>query len=392
MKIITTAMLLSLALPLLSQRASAQQTQTQIAVSGGVATDQRGVHSSAITVAPTLTLQPSAGVSMQLGGNATRFSTEVWSLGASAALSGRNPLGRFAALTLGANGSASTFASGASGTFVLGDVVPAVEILAGPVTLFGGVRATAGRSTQPGIVAAPPPIFGGPRDAPSIVETATAAGPLFGAALRLNGSAGTMQVGAREDRLHVANETLIDRSISLVAAHDRMTVGASIGRRSAPGENVIFASVSTSLRLTSDVSLDVAAGRYPRNPVLNTPAGRYASAGLSLHFGAADRAPELPRPSGVRSPRAGKTRLSIHASDARRVEVAGDFTEWKFVAASRAANGVWYADLTIPPGQYRYAFRINGTEWRVPDGATAVDDGFGGKSAWITVPGRRTSR
>lgn len=392
MRITTTAMLLSLALPLLSQRASAQQTQTQIAVSGGVATDQRGVHSSAITIAPTLSLLPASGVSLQLGGNATRFSTQVWSLGANAALSGRNPLGRFAALTLSANGSASTLASGASGTFALGEIVPAVELFAGPLTLFGGVRATAGRSSQPGIVAAPPPIFGGPRDAPSIVETTSGAGPLFGAALRLNGSAGSMQLGAREDRLHVADETLVDRSISLVAAHDRITVGAALGRRSAPGENVTFASVSTSLRLTSDVSLDIAAGRYPTNRVLNTPAGRYASAGLSLHFGGVDRAPELPRPSGVRSPRAGMTRLSIRAPDARRVEVAGDFTEWKFVAASRAANGVWYADLTIPPGQYRYAFRINGTEWRVPDGATAVADGFGGKSAWITVPGRNVGR
>jgi hypothetical protein len=46
---------------------------------------------------------------------------------------------------------------------------------------------------------------------------------------------------------------------------------------------------------------------------------------------------------------------------------------------------VWYADLKIPPGQYRYAFRVNGIEWRVPDGATAVKDDFGGKSAWLTV-------
>jgi 1,4-alpha-glucan branching enzyme len=86
------------------------------------------------------------------------------------------------------------------------------------------------------------------------------------------------------------------------------------------------------------------------------------------------------------------TRLALRAPDARVVELAGDFTEWKFVAASRAANGVWYADLRIPPGQYRYAFRIDGTDWLVPDGATAVDDGFGGKSAWITVPGRNVGR
>ena len=67
------------------------------------------------------------------------------------------------------------------------------------------------------------------------------------------------------------------------------------------------------------------------------------------------------------------------------MDVAGDFNEWTPVPATRAANGVWYADLRIAPGQYRYAFRVNGKEWRLPHGATAVDDGFGGKSAWLTV-------
>ena len=31
------------------------------------------------------------------------------------------------------------------------------------------------------------------------------------------------------------------------------------------------------------------------------------------------------------------------------------------------------------------AFRVNGKEWRVPEGAVAVDDGFGGKSAYVTI-------
>jgi hypothetical protein len=51
----------------------------------------------------------------------------------------------------------------------------------------------------------------------------------------------------------------------------------------------------------------------------------------------------------------------------------------------RADNGVWYADLNLPPGEYRYAFRIDGKEWRVPEGVAAADDEFGGKSAWLTV-------
>ena len=357
MKILTTAMLLSLARPLCGGHALAQQTQTQIAVSGGVVTDQRGVRSSAIAFAPTLTLQ-SSSVALQLGGNATRFATQLWSIGGSATVHAREPLGRFAALTLTASGSASRLASDASASFATGDIVPALEASLGPVTVYGGARAATGHATQPGVAAGPPPIIGGPNPR-SVNGTATSAarlGPVYGAVLRLAGDAGAVQLSARHE----------------------------------PADGTA-AGVTASLPIARDISFEVGAGSYPVNHLLNTPEGSYATAGLSLRFGGARR-PSLPKPAGVRAPPPGMTRLALRAPDARGVEVAGDFTEWKFVAASRAANGVWYADLRIPPGQYRYAFRINGTEWRVPDGATAVDDGFGGTSAWITVPGRDVGR
>ena len=85
----------------------------------------------------------------------------------------------------------------------------------------------------------------------------------------------------------------------------------------------------------------------------------------------------------------GFTRLVIRADDASRVDVAGDFTNWKPIATHRAPNGVWYVDLRIAPGQYRYAFRVNGSEWRVPEGVTAVNDDLGGKSAWLVVSAPR---
>jgi hypothetical protein len=72
--------------------------------------------------------------------------------------------------------------------------------------------------------------------------------------------------------------------------------------------------------------------------------------------------------------------------------VAGDFTNWKPIAMHRAPNGVWYVDLKIPAGQYRYSFRENGRAWRAPDGVATVDDDFGGKSAWLTVSPSNTAR
>jgi 1,4-alpha-glucan branching enzyme len=86
--------------------------------------------------------------------------------------------------------------------------------------------------------------------------------------------------------------------------------------------------------------------------------------------------------------------VSIAAADARRVEVAGDWNQWRPVPLRRADNGVWYLDLAIAPGVYRYAFRIDGQTWQVPRGVAAVDDGFGGKSAWLTVgqPGHASTQ
>jgi hypothetical protein len=195
----------------------------------------------------------------------------------------------------------------------------------------------------------------------------------------------SLQLGAREDRMRVSDVAIADRALSLSASQGIVAVSLNAGSRQASDENVTFGSGGISVALSPAVALDVGAGRYPRNRLLGTPGGDFMSAGLSFRFGGGGREPSLPEARGPRPPERGITRLTLDAPDARRVDVAGDFNDWMPAAASRAANGVWYADLKIPPGQYRYAFRINGTEWRVPHGATAVDDGFGGKSAWLTV-------
>src|SRR5439155_4056224 len=125
------------------------------------------------------------------------------------------------------------------------------------------------------------------------------------------------------------------------------------------------------------------AGSYPSNRLIGTPAGRYLNLGLSLRTGRSS--PAETAPDGAAAPMFGFTRLAIRAEDTKRVDVAGDFTNWKPIAARRASNGVWFVDLRIPSGQYRYAFRVDGNTWQIPEGATAVDDDFGGKSAWLIV-------
>ena len=385
---LTATLLVVMASFIIPGHAGAQGApRARVAVTGGIATDQRGVQSSAVTVAPVIDLAPDPSLAIRFGAEATRFATRAWALGVNGAVSGRSALAGSLALTLDASATATRLQGDAPGSFAIADAVPALELRVGSVALFGGARASAGRASRAGVVPGQPPLFGGPDGSATTVAT-TATGPLFGATITVTGAdASSLRLVAREDRLATAAASAIDRSVTLAAARGSLAVSAGATMRRGTEEGT-FGSVGLSLRLTPDVSLDAAAGRYARSVVLGTPGGRFASAGMSLRLGGGAADDRMARAAGVPAPRAGITRLTLRAPRARRVEVAGDFTDWKFVAAVRAANGVWYADLRIPSGQYRYAFRVDGTEWRVPDGATAVDDGLGGRSAWITVPTR----
>jgi hypothetical protein len=161
--------------------------------------------------------------------------------------------------------------------------------------------------------------------------------------------------------------------------------------RNEPEARAAFGSGAVSLSVNPLVAVELNAGSYPANRLIGTAGGRFMNLGLSVRTGRMSR--DVPKAEGIPAPASGLTRLAIRDDGAQRVEVLGDFTNWKPIATTRASNGVWFVDLRIPPGQYRYAFRVNGTTWKVPDGAPAADDDFGGKSAWITVrstPGSTT--
>jgi hypothetical protein len=371
----TCAVLLSI----YSSRAYAQQSAS-LALTGGVATDQRGVQSNALTIAPGLRLD-GAQSSIQLGGSATKYETSIWSLGAAAAFAAREPIGSHAAMTLDASASITKLGGSFDARYGEAAVLPAIQVAIRRLTLFGGARAAGGsatirtKTTQAELLGPTP-------GSESVRETRGGAGPVYGALLALSPTA---RIGGREERMTVAGADIIDRSLSMDVSAGRLRLGAAAGERMADDERAGFGSVSASIDLTSAASLDVAAGRFPRNRLLGTPAGSFFTAGVSLRTGGALADPPQPKPSGAPAIPRGMTRLALRAADATRVELAGDFNNWRPTPATRSANGVWYADLRIEPGQYRYAFRVDGRDWRVPDGATAVDDGFGGKSAWITV-------
>lgn len=78
------------------------------------------------------------------------------------------------------------------------------------------------------------------------------------------------------------------------------------------------------------------------------------------------------------------------APKAASVSLVGDFNDWDPTRSPmRTAQGIWATVVPLAPGRYRYAFLVNGVEWRAdPAAPTALDDEFGAPSSVVTVARR----
>ena len=80
------------------------------------------------------------------------------------------------------------------------------------------------------------------------------------------------------------------------------------------------------------------------------------------------------------------------APQATSVSLVGDFNDWDPKRSPmRTANGIWATVVQLAPGRYRYAYLVNGAEWRADPGAPTVpppDDEFGKPSSVVTVGGK----
>ncbi|HEV2672169.1 MAG TPA: isoamylase early set domain-containing protein [Gemmatimonadales bacterium] len=94
-----------------------------------------------------------------------------------------------------------------------------------------------------------------------------------------------------------------------------------------------------------------------------------------------------------RGPRPDAFQFVLVAPQAASVALVGDFNDWDPARAPMhaARGGVWATMIPLAPGRYRYAFLVNGVEWRADPGApTARDDDFGTPSSVVTVGGHGT--
>lgn len=357
---------------------AAQGTTARVLVGGGTATDLRGVRSAAYSLAPSLVLAPDPEVALSIGARGTRFNGGEWSLAGSGAFALRGRLG--AGLSLLLNGSGDAVRTSYHATYLSADGIPSVEWRRGAFSLWAGAHAATARTTSESFVAHPTLVPGTGRLSRSVL------GPAFGGTLQLAGLEGrSAGLSYREEHSRPEGVPVVDRTAGLNLSQGLLTLNASIGRRFAADESRMFGGGRLALAVTPAVALIGAAESYPSNRLTGTPGGRAFTAGLSLSLGGPRGLRPLPQPAGVPRPPAGATRLALAAPEASRVEVAGDWNGWQPVALTRSTNGVWYADLPILPGVYRYAYRIDSKTWEVPKGVAAVNDGFGGRSAWLTV-------
>lgn len=390
MKPNTLAMVSALLLAAAAGPAAAQSSALQVAATTGTATDERGVRSSVVTLAPSLLVTNGPNLTFTLGANATRFSSTASQFGGSTALSAATPVSP-AGFAFAVNTGASATQASFNATFAQADLTPAVNWTAGALTLVGGVHLASGYTAISQTTTTQSP--GGPLQPSQPVQTTqlvsesrSASAPSYGADLRFGaGTAVATLISVREEPTHVGGMLVTDQLLGATMNFAGGTsLSALLGHRDAPDERLGFASASVAVPIAGDLSLTMAGGQYPSNRLTGAAGGQFFSMGVSLRFGG-PRGPALPQPAGVSAPAPQTTRLAIRAGDADSVAVAGDWDAWKQVPATRASNGVWYVDLPLKAGEYRYAFLVDGREWRVPEGAVAVDDGFGGKAAYVTV-------
>jgi hypothetical protein len=83
----------------------------------------------------------------------------------------------------------------------------------------------------------------------------------------------------------------------------------------------------------------------------------------------------------------GFVRFRIHAPQAKRIAIAGDFNSWdpKASPLRRGENGWWEAAFPLAPGKYEYAYVVDGVWTTPPEAKITVDDGFGGRNGVLQV-------
>lgn len=188
-------------------------------------------------------------------------------------------------------------------------------------------------------------------------------------------------------------------------ANDRVDLLAAAGMRTGVAgydeSPDPWASVNATAWLLRTVGITAGIGSYPSDPGQDLPAARYVTLGvrmaprsargsttvLSADVLTASTPTVQPALTVVDGPGGRRTIRFRAASVAQRVEIMGDFTDWMPVPMNPTQSpGGWTISLPISSGVHQVNVRLDGGEWAVPAGLTAVRDEFGGSVGLLLVP------
>jgi hypothetical protein len=172
-----------------------------------------------------------------------------------------------------------------------------------------------------------------------------------------------------------------------------LLVGGRLASRGVPTGG--WGSATLAVRLSSPLSLVVGAGTASGGRFALDGEHRYVTLGLRIRPRLAsvttgDRSTSVATASelAVVPLGGGRYELSLCAPRAHRVEISGDFTNWKPVALTRAPDGRWTMTRTLATGTHRLNARIDGGSWIVPSGLTTMSDDFAGEVGLLVIERR----
>ena len=81
----------------------------------------------------------------------------------------------------------------------------------------------------------------------------------------------------------------------------------------------------------------------------------------------------------------GAVELLLLARDATRVELRGDFTDWRAVELEGRGGGVWRLRQAITAGMHTLSVRYDGGPWVPPPATRATTDEFGQATGVLVI-------
>ncbi len=149
-----------------------------------------------------------------------------------------------------------------------------------------------------------------------------------------------------------------------------------------------WGTVTGAIQLTPNLALVGVAGSEPRDLARGVPAKGLFSLGFRMTPRTSPRPVLMPAAATV--PLFEVVTLSdqmrwlqVRIAAASRVDLAGDFTQWRPMKLAPFGVGVWGLDLQIPPGSYRCSIRVDGGRWTAPPGLAGISDEFGGEAGIV---------